>query len=275
MLEEGVREYAQMKITHYLYNTFVIESGDKKIVIDPGALFFYFFRFTTLIPKSEWKSITHIFVTHGDPDHYWHTDRVAEVSGAPVICNKTMVRNIDGKDLMLGPRDKGLAFTTPIEKLYTISVDETIGLDEMSITGVKATHGELILKFGPFSKTVKPGPEERVGWGAIGFNIQLDGKTVVNLGDTLLQANEWQSIQSPDVLMIPIGGKAIHNTMDEEEALQAINIMHPKLVIPCHYNCPAFFTKKYNPADEKMFKKEVEKTGTRCVILHKGESVGI
>ena len=148
-------------------------------------------------------------------------------------------------------------------------------LVKLSITGLKATHGELTLKIGPFSKRLKPGPEERVGWGAIGFNIQLDGKTVVNLGDTLLQTNEWQSIQSPDVLMIPIGGKVIHNTMDEEEALQAINIMHPKLVIPCHYNCPAFFTKKYNPADDKMFKKEVEKTGARCVILHKGESIDI
>ena len=26
-----------MKITHYLYNTFLIESGDKKIAIDPGG----------------------------------------------------------------------------------------------------------------------------------------------------------------------------------------------------------------------------------------------
>lgn len=44
-----------MKITHYLYNAFIIESGPKKIAIDPGALFFYFFRFTTLIPKPEWN----------------------------------------------------------------------------------------------------------------------------------------------------------------------------------------------------------------------------
>ena len=59
-----------MKIKHYLYNTFLIESGDKKIAIDPAGLFFYFFRFTTVIPKSEWKDITHIFVTHGDPDKF-------------------------------------------------------------------------------------------------------------------------------------------------------------------------------------------------------------
>ena len=42
-----------MKIKFYSYNAFVIESGDKKIPIDPGALFFYFFRLTTLIPKSD------------------------------------------------------------------------------------------------------------------------------------------------------------------------------------------------------------------------------
>ena len=115
-----------MKITHFLYNAFVIESGDKKIAIDPGGLFFYFFRFTTLIPKSEWESITHIFVTHGDPDHHWHTDRVAEASQAPIICNETMIRNINGKNLMLGPRDKGLAFTTEIHNFLTQKVGENI-----------------------------------------------------------------------------------------------------------------------------------------------------
>jgi L-ascorbate metabolism protein UlaG (beta-lactamase superfamily) len=262
-----------MKITHYLYNTFVIESGDKKIAIDPGALFLYYFRLTTLIPKSEWHGITHIFVTHGDPDHYWHTDRVAKASGAPVICNQTMVKNINGRTLLLGPRDKGLVFTTPINKVYAMSVDETIQLDGMSITDLKATHGPLILKLGPFSKTVTPGADERVGWGAIGFKIQLNGKTIVNLGDTLLHLEEWASVKQPDVLMIPIGGREAHNTMDEKEALQAVTMMRPKLVIPCHYNCPAFFTKQYCAADETMFKHAVEETGTACAVLHENESV--
>ena len=264
-----------MKIKFYGYNSFLIESGDKKIAIDPGALFFYWFRFTPLIPKSEWQGITHIFVTHGDPDHYWHADRVAKASNALVISNKTMVRDVNGRELMLGPRDKGLAFTAEINKLHTLSVDETIEIDGMSITGIKTTHGELVLKLGPFSKTVKPGPEERVGWGAIGFNIQLDGKSIVNLGDTLLHEKEWQSIKNSDVLMIPIGGNTVHNTMDEKEAIQAVKIMRPKLVIPCHYNCPALFSKKYNPADDNMFKEEVEKMGIECVIFRKGDSMEI
>lgn len=264
-----------MKIKFFGYNAFIIESQDKKIVIDPGALFFYWFRFTTLIPKAEWHNITHIFITHGDPDHYWHADRVAKASNAPIICNKTMVRNVKGENLLLGPRDKGLAFTTAINQLHTLSVDETIKIDGMTITGIKTTHGELILKIGPFSKIVKPGPEERIGWGAIGFDIEIDGKRIVNLGDTLLHENEWKKFNKPDVLMIPIGGKAIHNTMDVEEAVQAVKIMQPKLVIPCHYNCPAFFTRKYNPADDMMFKREVEKIGAKCVILHQGDSIDL
>ena len=264
-----------MKITHYLYNTFIIESGDKKIAIDPGALFFYFFRFTTVIPKSEWESITHIFVTHGDPDHYWHTDRVAEASQAPVVCNKTMVKKIEGKKLMLGPRDKGLAFTTEIKKLQTLSVDETIYLDGMSITGIKATHGPLTFKLGPFSKTVHPGPEERIGWGAIGFYIELSGKTIVNLGDTLLHEKEWKKIKKPDVLMIPIGGRTNPNTMNEEEALQVVSIMKPKLVIPCHYSDPGLFSKHFNPADDRMFKREVEKMGIECNIIKGGNELSV
>lgn len=264
-----------MKITHYLYNAFVIESGSKKIAIDPGALFFYWFRFTSLIPKSEWTSITQILVTHGDPDHYWHADRLAKASSAPIICNRTMLREVDGKKLMLGPRSKGLAFTFPFENVLSLLVDETIEIDGMSITGVQTTHGELVLKIGPFSKTVKPRPEERVGWGAIGFDVSLDGQRIVNLGDTLLHEKEWQSINEPDVLMIPIGGKAIHNTMDVHEALRGVEVIRPKLVIPCHYNCPAFFTKTYNPADVELFKREVEKAGVKVAIMRKGETIDI
>ncbi len=58
--------------------------------------------------------------------------------------------------------------------------------------------------------------------------------------------------------------------MDVEEAVQAVNIMHPKLVIPCHYNYPAFFTKTYNPADDQLFRREVGKAGSKCIIFWYG-----
>lgn len=263
-----------MKISHYIYNAFIIETSNKKIAIDPGGLYFYWFRFTTVIPKNEWEEITHIFVTHGDPDHYWHADRVAKASGAPLICNKTMMKNINGENLFLGPRSKGLRFPAKFEKYHTLSVDETIEVDGMKITGIKTTHGALNVKIFGLKKTIAtPGPDERIGWGSLGFNVLLDGKRIVNLGDTILHEKEWQSIKNPDVLMIPIGGRQARNTMDEEEALKAVKIMKPKLVIPCHYNCPGLFSKHLNPADDQYFKREVEKMGIRCKVMRNGESI--
>ena len=89
-----------MKITFYGYNAFIIETSDKTIAIDPGADL-YFFRFKSLIPKNLWKEITHIFITHGDPDHHWYTDKISEASNAEVICNKNMVKTINGNQMFI------------------------------------------------------------------------------------------------------------------------------------------------------------------------------
>lgn len=262
-----------MKIHFYGYNAFLVSSKDKLIAIDPGALFFYWFRFTTLFPKSVWKDITHIFITHGDPDHYWHADRVAQASHAPVIFNKSMLQEVNGQVLALGPRAKGMAFTTKFETTYPLSINETIEVDGMTITGVKATHGELLLKLGPFKKVIKTGINQRIGWGAIGFDITLNGQRILNLGDTLLHEQEWDKFSEPDILMIPIGGKTTHNTMDENQAIQAVKRLKPKVVIPCHYNCPGLFSKSLNPANELKFKLDTESLGVRCIIMKAGDSI--
>ena len=88
-----------MKVKHYLYNCFLIEAGDSKIVIDPGQNL-WLWKLESLLPKSEWPTVTHIVITHGDPDHHWQSDRVAEASGAHVICGKALSRSQDGKVLM-------------------------------------------------------------------------------------------------------------------------------------------------------------------------------
>jgi L-ascorbate metabolism protein UlaG (beta-lactamase superfamily) len=268
-------EEAGLRISHYLYNAFVLDSGAHRIAIDPGGLFFYYFRFTTLIPEPDWPGLTHVLVTHADPDHYWHADRVAAACEAKVVCNETMVRDVGGDRLALGPRDRGLAFTTRFPRLRTLRVGETIDVDGVVITGLATTHGPLTLRLGPFSKTVRPGPDERIGWGAIGFDIDVGGTRVVNLGDTLLEEDAWTGARGPDVLMVPIGGGAVGNTMDERDALRAVEILQPKLVIPCHYNCPAFFTRAYCPADEALFVREAERLGVACRVLRSADAIEV
>ena len=269
--KKEVSNVENLKIKHYWVNTFIIQNDKVKIAIDPGQNL-YLFELRTLLPKSEWSSITHILVTHGDPDHYWQADRVAETSGAPIICGKNLAKKVGAETLLVGPRSRGIQYDTRLEKVYPLDVGETVDLKEFQVKGLKAVHGPIKLKlFGLIKLEIKTGPGERIGLGAIGFEIKIDNKVIVNLGDTLLQ-KEWEGL-NPDVLMIPIGGQVPKNTMNVEEALGAVKMMSPKKVIPCHYNCPALLSKKLNPANPDAFKNGVEKMGMECIIMKDGDEI--
>jgi L-ascorbate metabolism protein UlaG (beta-lactamase superfamily) len=260
-----------LRIKHYGYNAFVIQNDKVKIAIDPGQNL-YLFKLRSLIPKSEWEDVTHILVTHGDPDHYWQTDRLVAASGASVICGKDMVKQVGAETLLVGPRSRGLQYNTPIEEVYPIDVGETVDLTEFQVKGLKAVHGPIKMKLlGIIKVEIKPGPDERIGLGAMGFEIKIDDKIVVNLGDTLFQ-EEWERL-NPDILMIPIGGRSVGNTMGEEEALKAVKIISPKKVIPCHYHCGVLLSRKFDKTDVDMFKSEVEKMGIECIIMKRGDEI--
>lgn len=261
-----------MKIKHFLYNTFIIEDNKVKIAIDPG-LNMWLFKLGSLIPKSEWNSITHVLATHGDPDHYWYTDRVVQVNNAPLICGKELVKKEGEKTFIVAPRGKDIQYSTQIKRVYPIEVGKTISVDGVKIEGLKTVHGPLVVRFffGLMKKVFAVGPGERTGLGSIGFRIILGEKTLVNLGDSLLQ-EEWEGLR-PDVLMIPIGGRVVPNTMDEKEALEAVKLISPKKVIPCHYNGSFFWKRNTNQADDRYFKKQVEKMGIECRIMGYGDEI--
>jgi len=262
-----------MKITHFLYNSFLIESGKHKIAIDPGQ-YFSIFNFRSLIPKHEWQSITHILITHGDPDHHWQSDRVAEASNAPIVCGKGLVKVEDGKTLVVAPRGKELTSWIPLKNVHPLDVGESVNLDDVVIEAIKSEHGPIMVPILWFNIKKQPGPEERVGIGSMGFKITLDDKTFMNLGDSVL-LKEWQGLK-PDVLMLPIGGLGNNTwTMDVTGALEAVTLISPNIVIPCHYNIPFLWIKNCAPADDQFFKSEVEKLGIDCKIMQQGEQIEI
>ena len=290
-----------MKIRHFLYNAFLVEDEDVKIAIDPGQNL-WLFKLDSLIPKSEWPGITHIFVTHGDPDHFVYAVPMAKKTRATTVCGEALMEDF---------------LSNNVEDVHELEAGKVVSLDNMRIEGLNAKHGPLPVKFfagllnikgevaqgnrggmkiylGPFKilesltnmqvysrgtiklffgliKMVK----ENIDFarGSVGFKITLGNKTVVNLGDSVF-LKEWQGLK-PDVLMIPIGGRVIGNTMDEKEALKAVRLIEPKTVIPCHYNCDFFWRKKVNPADDEMFKREVVKMGIDCHIMHYGDMLEV
>ncbi|MDJ0699118.1 MAG: MBL fold metallo-hydrolase [Woeseiaceae bacterium] len=262
-----------MKITHYLYNAFLVEEGDAKIAIDPGQ-YFWLFNFKSLIPKAEWPTVTHIVITHGDPDHHWQSDRVAEVSGAPVVCGTELTKVEDGQRLVIDPRGKELTSWVYFENLHPLEIGESTELDGVRFDAVRSVHGPIQVSLLGFKIRKTPGPDERTGLGSMGFMITIGDKTILNLGDSLLLP-DWAGLK-PTVLMLPIGGLGQNTwTMDVDDAVQAVEQIAPEHVIPCHYNVPFLWKRKIAVANVQRFKREVEALNTKCEILEYGEAVSV
>ena len=108
-----------MKIKHYLYNCFTIEEGNTRIAIDPG-IHMKLFHMRSLIPETEWDCFTHVFVTHGDPDHYAKADLIASASGAPIICGRGLTRQIENSTFLVHPRKSGLKSWVEYENVFPL-----------------------------------------------------------------------------------------------------------------------------------------------------------
>jgi hypothetical protein len=141
---------------------------------------------------------------------------VAAASGAPVVCGRELVKEVDSETLLLSPRRRGVIYDTRIENIHPLDVGETIDFGDLQVKGIKSVHGPLESRLlGLIKVRVRPGPGERIGLGAMGFEIRLRDAVIVNL--------------------------------------------------------PVLFTRRYAPADERMFKEGVERLGIECRILKYGD----
>ena len=62
--------------------------------------------------------------------------------------------------------------------------------------------------------------------------LDYENMKVVHMGDIGCMIDDLSKIKNCDVLMIPIGG---YYTIDTKEALEYINQIQPRIVIPMHY----------------------------------------
>lgn len=290
-----------MKIKYFGYNAFLIEYAGLKLAIDPGQDL-WILNLNSLIPREDWKEVTHIFTTHGDPDHFNYAVPIAKESKAKVFCGEGLVDDFQSEN---------------IKNVFVVKENNTTEQDDIKVVGLVTEHGPLpvdllhgliqmnneVVQDKQSGKKIFLGPlkvftstenipaysrgtikllfglitlvKENIDFarGSIGFKVTIGDKTIVNLGDTILK-QEWKGL-NPDVLMIPIGGTTAHNTMNEKEALEAVKLIQPKTVIPCHYDCAFLWRKNANPADSKMFKAEVEKLGIACHIMKSADEVTI
>lgn len=96
------------------------------------------------------------------------------------------------------------------------------------------------------------------GYG-LGFIIEIGGKRIYHAGDTDV-IPEMKNLQNIDIALLPVGGTY---TMNAEQAVEAAELIKPKIVIPMHFGSIVG-----SISDAETFK---ELYSGRAYILEKGE----
>ena len=223
-----------MEIRFLGHSCFELIEGDTRVLVDP----FLSDNPSAAVGADE-VDPTHIFLTHGDFDHYGDIEEIAERTGAQVVAASEIASELT---------EAGL------ENVADPNIGGTVTFEWGWVKLTPAWHTSVT-------------PKGQVNVPA-GLLINIGGKTVYHLGDTALfsDLNLVAGRGDPiDVALMCIGG---HYTMDRIDAVTAAEFVGATTVIPCHYNTfPPIET------DAEAFKADVEaQTSSKVQILQPGES---
>jgi L-ascorbate metabolism protein UlaG (beta-lactamase superfamily) len=191
-----------MKITWYGHSTWLIETGEHRIAIDP------FLDDNPSAPcKSNSINADTILISHG------HYDHVADAASIANRCQSTIVANFEIASWFSSNH----------------SVKNTIGMN---------LGGKAILPWGSVKMTVawhsSVLPDGTYGGNPGGFVIEAAGKRIYYAGDTALFSDmALIGKSSIDLAILPIGDLF---TMGPEDSVEATLLVNPKHVLPTHFN---------------------------------------
>jgi L-ascorbate metabolism protein UlaG (beta-lactamase superfamily) len=149
-------------------------------------------------------------------------------------------------DIRLIKKDDTVIITPPdgTSKLMG-NIKEIEPGQEIDIFGIK-------IKAVPAYNTDKEFHPKKNDW--VGYLIYLEEGSIYHAGDSDF-IPEMENIDSPDVALLPVGGKY---TMDAEQAAQAAQIIKPKVAIPMHYGAGVVGTVKDAQRFKELLKSKIE-----------------
>jgi L-ascorbate metabolism protein UlaG (beta-lactamase superfamily) len=221
-----------VELTYHGHSCFGISVDDTQLLIDP------FLTGNDLADVSaDEVEADYILVSHGHGDHIGDTVAIAKRTGA------TTISNFEIQNWLVA---HGVESAHPLH--IGGGYDFPFGRVKLTI----AHHGSGL-------------PDGSYGGNPAGFLLTLAGKKIYHACDTgLFYDMKLIGEEGLDVAILPIGD---NYTMGPDDALRAVKLLEPKVVIPIHYN--TFDLIRQNP---KSFAARVEaETPAKCVVLKPGD----
>ncbi len=192
------------RLTYHGHATCTLETDDgTRLVLDP-----YFDENPACTMRAAEVRADYILVSHGHGDHFSDCIPLARRTGATVIGTVELVRFCLEKGVKNGHgMNIGGAYDFPFGR-----VKLTPALHTGSVAGdTEGTHTT----------------------DCSGLLIGFNGKRVYHAGDTALTMDMMLLKGQVDVALLPIGDNF---TMGPDDAVRAVEMIEPKVVIPIHYN---------------------------------------
>lgn len=221
-----------VKLTYCGHSCFLVDGGGARLIIDP---------FLTGNPKAAMAAdqveVDYVLVSHAHGDHLGDAIPIAKRTGATVITNHEIASRAGEEGAPAHGMHIGGGHDFPFGRV------------KLTI----AHHGSSF-------------PDGSYGGNPCGFLLTIEGKTVYHACDTgLFYDMKLIGEEGVDVAILPIGD---NYTMGPADALRAVRLIEPKVVVPIHYD-----TFDLIAQDVAAFARQVEASTTaRCAALAPGET---
>ena len=220
-----------MELNFLGHSCFLLDDGTHKVLTDP-----FLTGNAEAAVSAEQVEADYIFVTHGHSDHVGDAVDIAKRTGAPVCCT------VDLAEGLFGPAGV---------QVQVGNLGGTIPMPFGSAKFFQAIHGSGV-----------------AGCLSCGFLFEMGGRKIYHAGDTALMSDmALLAEEKIDVALLPIGDVF---TMGPADALRAVKMIQPKLVIPMHYN-----TFPPIAQDPDAFAAAVKAAGFEARVLRPGETLSL
>jgi L-ascorbate metabolism protein UlaG (beta-lactamase superfamily) len=225
------------KITWFGHAALGLETGGHKILVDP-----FFSGNPAASTSADAVEANFILISHGHGDHVGDGVEIAKRTDATVISNYEIAAWFASKGVSkMHGQQHGGGFKHPF------------GYLKLTL----AFHGSVL-------------PDGSNGGNACGFLLTTnDGQKIYLAQDTGLFGDmKLIGEEGLALAVVPVGDNF---TMGPDDALRAVKLLQPKVVIPIHYNTWDVIAQDANAWAARVQKE----TSTKVVVLRPGESYSV